>query len=211
MEILFGSLGIAGGILCLIGDVLLDYKGKGNKTLGKYKFIESKWDNMANWRFKASIPFASAGVPLYFLGFTALAMQISSKPLALCFWIACIIGSVGGVFMHGLLCVFPVLYKTISENRAFEETEGILNTVINLIKLPFFFHHFFLVIASSVLAGYAVIGGYLSLPIWTVIFMPLCMMILGLVLKTVTKRDFPGTTSFGIAMVGLMAILNYTL
>lgn len=210
MEMIFGFLGILGGLLCVAGDLLLDYKGKDNRTLGKYKYIESNWSCMAEWRFKVSTLCASAGVPLYFLGFTSLAMQITNKPLSVSYWIVCIIGSVGGIFIHGLLCIFPVLYKTLSVNRTFEETEDILNAIYNMIKVPFFFHYTFLVIISSIMVGYAIICNYLSLPIWMIAFTPLCMVVIGVLLKVIRKHDFPGITSFGIAMIGLMAIINYT-
>ncbi len=211
MEIVFGALGIAGGLLCLAGDLLLDCKGKGNTTLGKHRYIESNWEKMATWRFKLSALLAAAGVPLYFFGFTSLAVQISSKPLALSYWVVCVIGSVGGVFIHGLLCVFPVLYKTLLPGRSFEETENALNVIYNVVKIPFFFHYVFLVVISSILAACALIGNYLSLPVWFIVFTPLCTLLLGALLKLVLKREFPGITSFGLAMTGLMAILNYTM
>lgn len=211
MEIIFGSLGILGGILCMIGDVLLEYTGKGNKTLGKYKYIESNWSGMSEWRFKLSMLLASAGVPLYLLGFTSLAMQITNKSLSISYWIVCVIGSVGGVFIHILLCILPILYKTLSVNRIFEETENTLNVIYNAIKIPFFFHYAFLVIISSILVDYAIIRNYLSLPVWAIVFTPLCMLVIGILLKIISKHDFPGITSLGIAITGLMAMINYIL
>ena len=41
MEFIFGVLGIIGGLLCAVGDVLFDYKGRGSVKLGKHKYIES--------------------------------------------------------------------------------------------------------------------------------------------------------------------------
>lgn len=209
MEITFGALGILGGVLCAIGDVLFDYKGKSNETLGKHKFIESNWVRMADWRFKASAIFASVGVPMYFLGFTGLAMQITNQPMAMVYWIACLVGSTGGVLIHALLCVFPVLYKKLLAGRTFAEIEGILNALYDLIKIPFYFHYVFLVIVSSVIAGAAIICGFLPLPVWMIIFTPLWMMLIGALLKKAIKQELPGITSIGIAITGLMAILSY--
>jgi hypothetical protein len=211
MKIVFGALGILGGLLCLSGNLLLDCKGQGNETLGKYKFIESNWDKMSEWRFKTSTLFAAVGVPLYFLGFTSLAMQITDKQLSIFYWIACVIGSVGGVFIHGLLCIFPVLYKMLLSNCTFEDTENVLNVLYHTIKIPFFFHYAFLVIIPSILVGCALICNYLSLPIWFIVFTHMSTMLIGLLLKSIFKRDFPGITSFGIAMAGLMAIINYNM
>ncbi len=87
MEAIFGWLGLLGGLLTAAGDLLLDLKGRDNKKLGRYGFIESAWDTMAAWRFKASILLAAVGVPLYFLGLTSLAMQMTNTAFALAFWI----------------------------------------------------------------------------------------------------------------------------
>lgn len=55
MNMLFSILGLSGGILCAIGDILFDLKGRGNKKLGTSKNIDSNWIHMAYWRFGASI------------------------------------------------------------------------------------------------------------------------------------------------------------
>lgn len=65
MHEVFSVLGIAGVILCAIGDLFLDLKGKGNRKLGTSGFIDSKWVNMAYWRFGVSILFAFAGLPCW--------------------------------------------------------------------------------------------------------------------------------------------------
>lgn len=46
-------IGLVGGILCAIADMLLDIKGKDNKKCGSKKIIDSNWEKMPTWRFIA--------------------------------------------------------------------------------------------------------------------------------------------------------------
>ena len=49
----FSVLGLIGGILLAIGDILFDLKGKGNEKLGTSGNIDSNWLKMSDWRFGA--------------------------------------------------------------------------------------------------------------------------------------------------------------
>jgi len=214
MVFVFGIFGIIGGLLCAVGDVLLDYKGKGNVKLGKHKFIESNWNRMATWRFKLSILFVALGVPMYFLGFTSLAMQMKNDSFALYFWVVCLVGSIGGFFIHSILCVVPILYKKINKNHEFSETEDVLNSVYSAVMFPFITMFSLLVIISSILISFAIVLGYLVLPSWMIVLTPFSMMIIGVLLRIVKRSwffDLPGIImpSLGIAMVGLMAVINH--
>ncbi|MCM1186713.1 MAG: hypothetical protein NC251_09340 [Lachnoclostridium sp.] len=64
------------GILCAIGDILFDLRGRGNKKLGTSKNIDSNWMHMAYWRFGASISVAFVGDVLLGFGFLPLVNQI---------------------------------------------------------------------------------------------------------------------------------------
>lgn len=212
-EVVFGWLGLLGGVLTATGDVLLDLKGAGNATLGKYKFIESAWDRMAAGRFRASILLAAVGVPLYFLGLTSLAMQMTNDAFALVFWIVCMTGATGGFFIHALTCLFPILYKKLMDNHSFTEAEAILNVGYEAVKIPFFVQFIFLVFGSSVLFSTAVILGYLSLPVWTIALSPLCLMLAGMLLRALKNgwfHDLPGIVmpSSGLGAMGLLAVIN---
>jgi hypothetical protein len=213
MEVIFGWLGLLGGILTATGDVLLDLKGRDNKKLGRYKFMESAWDTIAVWRFRTSILLAAAGVPLYFLGLTSLAMQMTNAVIALTFWLVCLSGAIGGFFIHALICLFPILYKKMRENRPFDEIETALNTMYDAVKIPFYLQFVLLVFGSSLLYIVAIIMGYLALPVWTVTFTPLCLMIAGILLR-ILKRDWfydlPGIImpSMGLGLLGLLAVIN---
>ena len=53
MLLLFSILGLCGGLLCCVGDILFDLKGAGNEKLGTSKNIDSNWMKMSEWRFGA--------------------------------------------------------------------------------------------------------------------------------------------------------------
>ncbi len=213
MEVVFGWLGLLGGLLTATGDMLLDLKGRDNKKLGKHGFIESAWDTMAAWRFKASILLAASGVPLYFLGITSLAMQMANKAFALVFWIVALVGAIGGFFIHALICIYPLFYKQLRETQSFDEMEAVLNVGYAAVKIPFFAQFALLVFGSSVMFIIAVIMGYLSLPVWAIAFSPLCLMIVGVLLRVIQRNwfyDLPGIImpSLGLGLLGLMAAVN---
>lgn len=113
MNELFSVLGIAGGILCAIGDLFLDLKGKGNRKLGASGIIDSNWVNMAYWRFGISILFAFAGAALLGFGFFSLAAQIADghRELALATGICGYVSAIAAFFVHSVLCIQAIIYK----------------------------------------------------------------------------------------------------
>ena len=115
MNELFSVLGIAGGILCAIGDLFLDLKGKGNRKLGTSGIIDSNWVNMAYWRFGISILFAFAGAALLGFGFFSLAAQIADghRELALATGICGYVSALAAFFVHSVLCIQAIIYKKL--------------------------------------------------------------------------------------------------
>ena len=49
MNLIFSIMALIGGLLCCVGDILFDLKGKGNQKLGKSKNIDSNWSKMSEW------------------------------------------------------------------------------------------------------------------------------------------------------------------
>lgn len=215
MDFTFALLGCIGGILCACGDLLLDLKGKDNKTLGQHGFIESNWSGMASWRFRVSVLLAMVGVPLSFLGFTAMAKQLSlqHESFAAAFWIVSLVGCIGGFFIHSFLCCMPLIYKTMYQKEGFEQTETVLNVIYDAIKIPFFLMYILLVGLTSLMLVYAVWAGYLLISPWWLLGTPLSLLMIGLLLRYLKRDwfyDLPGIImpSLGLGMVGLMALLN---
>ena len=215
MNTILGLCGMAGAFLCIIGDLLLDLKGKDNSQLGKNKLINTSWDHMHIKRFVVSIFLAAFGAPLSFLGFMAMADQIHfvSLPLANAMWMVGLFGCAGGTFIHIIICVFPVIYKTMKPHHSIEEIDRVINGVYDAVKVPFWLLYFVLIGVSSCIVIYAIFKEYLHLSYWCMLLTPLSTTLIGLLLRALFPRtcyDLPGIIlpSTGLGMIGLLAILN---
>lgn len=69
MLMIFSVLGLIGGILCAVGDILFDLKGKGNQKTGLGGNVDTNWIKMSDWRFVASIICAFSGIFLLCSGY----------------------------------------------------------------------------------------------------------------------------------------------
>ena len=101
-------MGLIGRLLCSIGDILFDLKGKDNEKLGTSKNIDSNWSKMAEWRFRLSIIWAMFGIVLIGFGFYAVADMIREKSFLLSnlILITGFIGCIGGFFIHSMLFMY---------------------------------------------------------------------------------------------------------
>lgn len=108
MDFVFGILGITGGLLCAIGDILFDLKGKNNVKSGPANIIDSNWQHMSEWRFSVSIWVAALGVPLYLLGFLGMSDQLaqSNGTLDTIFLVFAVFGASGGGYLSMLRSAF---------------------------------------------------------------------------------------------------------
>ena len=181
---LFSILGLIGGLLCCVGDILFDLKGAGNKKLGTSKNIDSNWINMAEWRFGASILCAMFGDIGVGFGFFSIANQIkeSHPKLAAVMAVTAYAGVIGGFFIHTLLCVQAVIYKRIMSG-------GEKNFDI------------------------AVLCGALAVPKWMALLNSVVFLIIGITMRKIDGKkfqDLPGIImpSLGLAMVGLIGIVS---
>lgn len=215
MSIIFGVCGILGGIFTMCGDLLLDIKGKENRPMGKYGIMDSAWDDMDIRRFRISILFAMAGVPLIFLGLTAMSGQLmqGNELFGQIFWYISMVGSTGAFFIHTIICVFPIIYKTMRPHHSFEEAEAVINGVYESVRLPFWILYLAFVGIPSILLIWAMFAGYLNLSPWySLLTMPVLVSV-GVLLQKI-KFDwfcdlpFVITPSLSMSMIGLMVILN---
>ena len=215
MEKTFAVLGIIGALLCAVGDLFLDIKGKDNKKLGKYGFIDSAWNHMNPGRFKVSILFAMCGVPLSFLGFLSMAHQLSlqSEGFGFAFFVSVMIGFTGGFFIHTIICLFPILFKQVEKKHGFDEGERLVNAVYDTIKIPFWVQYLFLVILPAFMVIYALFAGLLALSRWWVLATLPSLMLVSALLRKLNPDlfcDLPMVIapSLSMAAVSLMALLN---
>ena len=140
--LLFSILGLCGGLLCCVGDILFDLKGAGNEKLGTSKNIDSNWMRMSEWRFGASILCAFFGDAGVGFGFCSIASQISGgyPTLAMVMSILAFVGCIGGFFVHSMLCIQAVIYKRIMSKGEdnFEIADHTIEGLYKAITVPFF-------------------------------------------------------------------------
>jgi hypothetical protein len=215
-NLVLGIIGLCGGLLCAGADVLLDLKGAKNKKYGPGGVMDTNWKKMALWRFKASLWVAALATPMYMMGCVALYREIAQNDAVLAdiFGICAIIGSCGTMFIHASLCYFPIMSKTLSAEQVPTDTIGkTINVLYRTMLVPFLALWLLLVGGLSGIVAYAILTGALALPWGFILLTPLCLVIVGILLRLVNRRvfaDLPGICmpSIGLGMLGLMAALS---
>lgn len=214
MNMLFSVLGLLGGILCAVGDILFDLKGKGNQKLGTSGNIDSNWVHMPYWRFGASILVAFLGDALLGFGFYSLVCQMESintvltAVTGLCGYVSVI----AGFFVHTVLCLQPIIYKKIMETDQFQLADDTLEAYYKAVLPPFFIGYSFM-LATTVCVIVAILTGILSVPKWFVLLNPFTFLLVGMGLRRLKPDlfyDLPGIIlpSLGMGMFGLIGIVN---
>lgn len=213
---IMGFCGLAGGILCCIGDILLDLKGPENEKLGEYKVINSAWDHMDMKRFRASITVASVAIPLYGLGPLSLAFQMDeAAPRGWCllFKLAIYVGMIGALLIHTFLCLIPIVYKTSKEKSSFSTAETVINEMFRGVNIPLHVYYYILGLAPTLMVIIGICAGWLNLSGWWLLITPFPMIVYGVILKKINPTrfcDLPSIflPSLGMGMFGLLAMIN---
>lgn len=217
MNLIFSIMALVGGLLCSIGDILFDLKGKGNKKLGTSKNIDSNWSKMSEVRFKLSIIFAMFGVILLGFGFYAISDMVkeSNVMLSNMILITGFIGCVGGLFVHSLLCVQAIIYKRITDNGKtnFEIANNTLEGFYSAIMFPFMLLYVTLMIAD-ILVSVSILTGALNVPKWMALLNSVVFLIIGVLFRKINPdkfQDLPGIImpSLGLSMIGVIGIVSY--
>lgn len=215
MDFALGIVGLMGGVLCAVADILLDLKGSDNKKIGKHKMIDGNWIKMSLWRFPTSISVAAIAVPMYYMGIIAMKnqLQIENALLANLFWLSGTIGAMGGLFMHATLCYFPMIYNKLHSEGKSELAEGIIDEIFHSIRIPFFVLYLLLTLVTSIIIIIAILANYLKISSLFIILNPLGLTLIGILARKINSRlfsDLPGIcmASLGLGMVGLAAALN---
>ncbi len=217
MNLIFSIMGLVGGLLCCVGDILFDLKGKGNEKLGTSKNIDSNWSKMAEWRFGLSIICAMFGVILIGFGFYAIADMIRETNLILSnlILITGFIGCIGGLFIHSLLCIQAIIYKRITNDGKvnFKIADNTLEGYYKAILPPFMFLYCVLM-TTDICIIIAVLSGALGVPKWMALLNSIVFLIIGVIFRKINPdkfQDLPGIImpSLGLAMTGVIGIVAY--
>lgn len=214
MNMIFSVLALAGGLLCAVGDILFDLKGKGNQKLGTSGNIDSNWTKMPYWRFGASILVAFLGDALLGFGFYSLVDQMKAAHgvlagiTAVCGYVSVI----AGFFVHTVLCIQPIIYKKIMETDNFKLADDTLEAYYKAVLPPFFIGYGF-ILAATVCVIAAILTGALAVPKWFVLLNPFVFLLVGVSLRKIKPAwfyDLPGIIlpSLGMGMFGLIGLVN---
>lgn len=205
-------IGIIGGLLCAVADLLLDLKGDDNQKLGKMKVIDSKWIEMSHGRFVWSDILAMFAVPMYTCGFLALMIQLHKvkAELSIGMTILFLCGAMGGFMIHTFLCMMPTIYQKIMKKADYELAEDVIEGVFRQIYVPFFVLYCMLVIFPALIVMVLIGLGILALPLWCIILNPLMFQLIGLLFRATGLRIFVDApsccaASLGLAMYGVLA------
>lgn len=214
MDMLCSVLGLAGGILCAVGDILFDLKGKNNQKLGTSGNIDSNWVNMAYWRFGASILVAFFGDAMLGFGFYSLVRQMEAVngKLAVVTGVCGYLSAIAGFFVHTVLCIQPVIYKKIMETDNFKLADDTLEAYYKAVLPPFIIGYGFMLVAT-VCVIVAILTGVLAVPRWFVLLNPFVFLLIGVGLRKIKPQwfyDLPGIIlpSLGMGMFGLIGIVH---
>ena len=216
MNLIFSIMGLVGGLLCCTGDILFDYKGKGNKKLGTSKNIDSNWSKMSEWRFGLYIICAMFGIIFIGFGFYAIADMIKENEiLSNLILITGFIGCIGGLFIHSMLCVQAIIYKRITNNgkNNYEIADNTLEGYYKAILPPFIILYIVLM-TTDICIIIAVLNGSLGVPKWMALLNSIVFLIIGVLFRKINPnkfQDFPGIImpSLGLAMTGVIGIVAY--
>ena len=207
-------IGIIGGMLCAVADLLLDLKGYDNKKLGKMKVIDSKWAEMSHGRFVWSDILAMFAVPMYTCGFVALMIQLNKikAELSIGMTILFLCGAMGGFMIHTFLCMMPTIYQKIMKRDYYELAEDVIEGVFRQIYVPFFVLYCMLVIFPALIVMVLIGFGVIALPLWCIILNPLVFQLIGMLFRATGLKifiDAPSccAASLGLAMYGVLALM----
>lgn len=207
-------IGIIGGMLCAVADLLLDLKGVDNQKLGKMKIMDSKWETMSHGRFVWSDILAMFAVPMYTCGFVALMMQLhrTKAELSIGMTIMFLCGAMGGFMIHTFLCLMPTIYQKIMKKGDFEMAEDVIEGVFRQIYIPFYVLYSMLVIFPAIIVMILIALGIFELPLWCMILNPLVFQLIGLLFRATGLKifiDAPSccAASLGLAMYGVLALM----
>lgn len=217
LYLVMGICGIVGGLLCCIGDILLDKKGSDNQKLGEHKLINSAWERMNPKRFSASIAVGAIAVPLYGMGLLSLAWQAeanSPELYSLIFKLVIYVGQIGALLVHTFLCLVPIAYLAAKEKGRFDTAEHTVNELFRAVAIPLHVYYYILGLGPTVMLVIGVCTGWLHFSPWWLLITPIPLILVSSVLRKINPKvfcDIPGifVGSLGMGMYGLLAIINW--
>ncbi len=115
INFIFAILAAVAGLIYSLADYLLEYLPENSTVLDKYGVVESAWASMDAGRFTASIALAAIITPFFVAGYICIykQMQTTHPRYAKAFIAVTLIGGLSDFFIHAILCIMPVVYKSV--------------------------------------------------------------------------------------------------
>ena len=211
---IFAIVGIAGSILCALGDYFL-YRCNGTDSvrIGTDEKIESNWDKADLNDFVRSGLLASVSIPMYYLGIVAFTwcLYLQNSAVGIAYYIVLTIGAMGGVGFHLNACFMPLLYKTIMERGgSIELVEAVYSIMRKTCKVSAILTYGILVFVNSLWVWITNLSGVLKVPKLLCLLTPLSLLLIGALLAKINKvfKTFPMalTNTLGLGGIAVIAL-----
>jgi len=146
MNCIFAVLAAVAGLLYSLADYLLEYLPENSTILDKYGVVESAWAVMEAGRFTASITLAAIITPFFVIGYICVyrQMQTTHPRYAKAFILVTLIGGLSDFFIHAILCIMPVVYKSAFEISGQTVAVTVLEDMIGSFIVPFYVYFAFI-------------------------------------------------------------------
>lgn len=139
-NMIFAIIAAIAGFFYSIADYLLEYLPHASTVLDKYGVVESAWADMSNGRFVASLVMAAILTPFFVTGYICIYRQIkeSAPRLSKVFVITALIGGLADFFIHAILSIMPVVYKSVLESGNEHQAVAVLEKMTGSFIVPFY-------------------------------------------------------------------------
>lgn len=144
---LFATLAAIAGLMYSVADYLLELLPGNSTVLDKYGVVESAWEEMAVGRFTASISIAAIVTPFFVAGYLCVyrQMRTTHPRYARAFIIVTLIGGLSDFFIHVILCIMPVVYKSVLSISGQTAAVTVLEDMTGSFIIPFYVYFGFII------------------------------------------------------------------
>lgn len=143
---IFAVLAAVAGLLYSLADYLLEYLPGNSTVLDKYGFVQSVWAIMESGRFTVSLTLSAIITPFFVAGYLCIyrQMQTTHPRYAKAFIVVTLIGGLSDFFIHAILCIMPVVYKSVFEISGQAAAVTVLEDMTGSFIVPFYVYFAFI-------------------------------------------------------------------
>ncbi len=145
-NMIFAILAAVAGFFYSIADYLLEYMPYASGELDQYGVVEAAWVDMSSGRFAVSLAMSAVLTPLFVAGYICIYKQIkeSAPKLSKAFVMVALVGGLSDFFIHAILCIMPVTFKSAYTLVGQEAAVKIMEDMTASYLVPFFCYFAFI-------------------------------------------------------------------